>query len=319
MARSTNAGVVDVASVSQPGSYYDVSFDEEMSSALYVPWVRTYKSDSDLTSCGGDILMTSRTINGFRVLSISEVPCKLAYSAFLGADAAAVSPTTNRLSRDWTAWRFWLEAAANVKFKDIALMDIDKLRIINNNIAAVQSKFFGLIGHRYLTQEEVTVASNRVDLRPYRIASGGGEAKLRLISSDTTATIRGPVSPAEVEAFRNNNTSAVGKAKTILWAIHGDTLELGKGSGLSSYGATVTLEFPRIATEVTDPSQKIDLVDGGIMRVALLRAQAEIRQKFMNSKDDMAEEIKGAENEVYRSFGIQAQLEEQPEKLAGAL
>ena len=277
---------------------YAVVFPTPLDSANYVAFITTFKSNDNLASIGGEIDPDSLTVNGFNVINLNDtgkiwVMAQLAYDV----DFEAI-PTTQRLSRDWTAHRLWLEAARSVKFNKIAEMDFDKLRLINNVIAGIADKYKPLIGHRYITTEDATIVSNTIDVSGLRLMSLGGERGIRFKSDVAGVTTRRMDTAQEVEHFRAYQNKAYGNRNTIVYALEGDTLHLGKGYSLASYATAPKVDFLRVPTEVTDATQKIDLPDGALMELAKTVLGKEIQYRYMNVMQDTAKREQELDSEI---------------------
>jgi hypothetical protein len=227
--------------------------------------------------------------------------------------AGTVSPT-GRLSRDYTVLKFWQEAVRDLGAETKALLDFEKYRLISRAVSSIAGAFYPQLSKAYKTEVSVTSSANKISLAGIRLGLSGEQVGLILESTGTTAL--GPVSEEEVSSFRS---SAAQNLKRIVWAFSGDYLLLAKGSSLSTYG-TLTLRYPRVPCVPTTDTEYVDLPDGLLMEMGLLKLKSLIALRVGERASPETEaQMQGMVKTLYGQLGIQASLEDIKTKTAAIL
>lgn len=294
-------------SVTAPSSV--VVFGQAMTSTDFTLTFRCYDPVT-LATIPCDVNPANNTVNGFT--AEPAVSGTLEYiAAEYGAPVGLITPT-GRLSRDWTAQKFWAEAIRDLRLAGVQLDQFERFNLINRAVSGVASVFFPLLSNQYLTEQSVSQSGDKISLASLRTAMGGAEQKFRLESSLATTVL--PVSKEEHGTFR---TGSHQNKNTICWTLIGDYLYLKKGTSLASYG-TLTFYYARNPIPVSLNDSLIDFADGAPMEVAIFRLKRLLAERYgvkLGNEQEAADLVKA----MYSNLGVQANLEDINDKVKRVL
>lgn len=129
----------------------------------------------------------------------------------------------------------------------------------------------------------------------------GGQYKFEMESTETNYLKE--MGLPEMRTFR----PSVYKT-TIGWCPNGDYILLAKGSSLSSYG-TLVLRYPRIPMKVYDDTHGIDLPDGMVLNIGIMRLKQLMQERYADGEDrknmtDFTPQLAAMEKAIYDTHGI---------------
>jgi hypothetical protein len=150
--------------------------------------------------------------------------------------------------------------------------------------------------------------ANKLSLSDLRVMMAGQQIKLQLASSTSGVTIKS-ATMSEIDNFRTGGVNR----KTVLWAINGDNVEIAYGDDVDL--GTLTLRYPRVPELVSSTATGIDLPDGTIMEIAILYLKGLIQQRITGHKDNNEAKLSDLINNLYTTFGQEANAEINKEKV----
>jgi hypothetical protein len=164
----------------------------------------------------------------------------------------------------------------------------------------------GTIVNGSLSICSTVVLNDTVSLSGINIMRTGQNIRLDLAST-TTNTVKA-VSQRDLDTFRTGGSNS----KTIVWCLSGDSINLKKGDGLTSYG-TMTLHYPRVPYSVSADTDYIDLPDGAATEIAIIYLRSLIQHRLGVSEDNTAI-IQRLISNLYQTFGQEVTTEEVKDK-----
>jgi hypothetical protein len=164
----------------------------------------------------------------------------------------------------------------------------------------------GTLVNNSLSICSTVVLNDTASLSGLRMARTGQNIRIDLASTATN-TVK-PVTQRDLDTFRTGGSNS----KTIVWCLNGDSINLKKGDGLSSYG-TMTIHYPRVPYQVTADGDYIDLPDGTSMEIAIIYLRSLIQHRLGVSEDNSAI-IQRLISNLYQTFNQEVTTEEVKEK-----
>jgi hypothetical protein len=165
----------------------------------------------------------------------------------------------------------------------------------------------GTIVNGSLSICSTTVLNDTVSLSSLRIKRTGQNIRIDLASTATN-TVKA-ATQRDLDTFRTGGSNA----KTIVWCLSGDNINLKKGDGLSSYG-TMTIHYPRVPYQVTADTDYIDLPDGTPIEIAIIYLRGLIRRRLSMPVEDNTAIIQRLISNLYQTFGQEVAVEEVKDK-----
>ena len=157
----------------------------------------------------------------------------------------------------------------------------------------------GAIVNNTLAIISTGVLNDTISLSSLRIMRTGQNITLD-IASTATATIK-TVSQRELDTFRTGGQNA----KTIVWSLSGDNINLKKGDDLTSYGGLL-IRYPRIPYRSILDNDGIDLPDGSAIEIAIIYLRGLIQRRLGNAPDNNEALMQQHIDSLYKTFGQQA-------------
>lgn len=268
----------------------------------YIIFANCYDSSGDV-----GYKITVKNEYGFTVVPLVNATFEWE-SVQLGSEVAA----SGRLSRDWTAGDFWVETIRDLGVEAPPLFQFERFQLIQRTIESVASQLYGLYGNDYMTSAEVTITNNEISLTPFRIMRGGHQVRM-ILSSVVNGNIVQfyPVSEHEFNRFRQTSQNNKGLFR---YTFNGETIKVQKHVGSLSYGAPVTLLYPRVPIKALADSQKLDLPDGLPMEIASFVLRNKLRERYGREKKDYTGDVAALIRRVYEQFGVAVDLSEIQDK-----
>lgn len=154
----------------------------------------------------------------------------------------------------------------------------------------------------------LSISSEAINLSSLKMMRTGQQIGLEIESTATTN-----VKPMSTISLNSFSTSDVRNRNSIAWAFSGDKILLKKGTSLSSYG-TLTVRYPRIPTRVTGDTQYIDVPEGTITELVILKLKSIICGRLGIQNNYVAEMVTLIK-QLYGTFEREAQAEEAKSKI----
>ena len=248
-----------------------IVFPEAMDTADYSLVFRCYDPVT-LETMGCTVDPALYTTTGFFVAPIEDAVIE--YQATEYGTSIVLIAQTGRLSRDWTAQRFYAECSRDLGLLAAIAPYGERFNIVNRAVAKATSVHSALLGNSYKSsQSSSDTAATEVIISNIRMQMGGPEQRFSVESSVTDFVDM--VSVAEYGTFRANAYQNTGR---IIYAREGDTLLFKKSTALSNFGVR-TYRYSRMPEEVTANEQKVDFPDS-FMHLALVEGKRILAERF---------------------------------------
>lgn len=155
----------------------------------------------------------------------------------------------------------------------------------------------------YVMLSSSTPTGNNISLVGLRLMR---TAVTKMVLESTETETVNAISEDEIRTWQTNGPK---NKKTIVWSLVGDQINLRKGDDLTTYG-TFTLYYPRVPINVTADTDYLDIPDGALVDIALIKAQTMIARRTPGVGIlDKSAELGLLIQSLYRSAGREIGLE----------
>ena len=172
---------------------------------------------------------------------------------------------------------------------------------------AVVVRGFTLPSANITTVDDIIVVSTPpsgdvIDISTVRMLRNGTQQRIRVFSSETTT-----INDVNDYDYNKFPTTAIYNENKIIWCLVGNSINLKKGSSLSTYG-TITFRYPRLPIPVTADTDMVDLLDGSMVQLGIAILRNLISKRIPNVKPVSNEELSELVQSIYREFNGEVKL-----------
>lgn len=273
----------------------------------------TYNIFANCYDDSGDVgyNITTQTEYGFTVVPLRDSTFEWEAAQVGEYETAEITPS-GRLSRDWKAGDFWMEAVRDIGVDVPPLFHFERFNLIDRAVQAVAGQVYGLYGNDYMTDQEVTITDDQISLTTLRIMRGGQQARLSISS---TAGYFFPVSEIEYNKFRSTSQNNKGLYR---YTFGGETIKFQKHSDSADYGNNIIVSYPRTPLKALTDTQYLDLPDGLPIFIALYALKCILVERYGKDKEkDKGLYVKQMETllaRLFQQYGVALDLSEVQQK-----
>jgi hypothetical protein len=120
------------------------------------------------------------------------------------------------------------------------------------------------------------------------------------VNIDMQSTLTSSIEAVGLEALRFFRNMSAQNRNRIVYSLMGDRILLSNGINLTGYG-TLTIAYPRSPIPVQQDADYIDLLDGGIINLAMLLLKKHLSERFYHEKRDYMAEAQVILADIYKN------------------